>query len=99
MKTMLFTTLALSIGLATPAISQTVDRAPDRLAPDQLSQYQPRSDGFDAFAQDRDVRIYSRAPRSITPRNDVYEERGNYIGSDPDPRVRDQMRRDPSQGD
>jgi hypothetical protein len=98
MKTMLFTTLALSIGLATPAISQTVDRAPDQLAPDQ-SAYQPRSDGFDAFARDRDVRINSRAPRSITPRNDVYEQRGNYVGSDPDPRVRDQMQRDPSQGD
>jgi hypothetical protein len=99
MKTMLFTTLALSIGLATPAISQTVDRAPDQLAPDQSAQYQPRSDRFDAFAQDRDVRTNSRTPRSITPRNDVYEQRGNYIGSDPDPRVRDQMRRDPSQGD
>ena len=28
----------------------------------------------------------------------VYSVRGRYIGSDPDPRVRDQMRRDPSQG-
>jgi hypothetical protein len=94
---MLFTTLALSIGLAAPAMSQTVDRMPDQR--DQLAQYQPRPDGFDAFARDGDVRIYSRAPRSITPRNDVYEQRGNYVGSDPDPRIRDQMRRDPSQGD
>ena len=28
----------------------------------------------------------------------VYSVRGSYIGSDPDPRVRDQLRRDPSQG-
>jgi hypothetical protein len=28
----------------------------------------------------------------------VYDVRGRYIGSDPDPRVRDQLRRDPSQG-
>jgi hypothetical protein len=28
----------------------------------------------------------------------VYSVRGRYIGSDPDPRVRDQLRRDPSQG-
>jgi len=29
----------------------------------------------------------------------VYNDRGQYIGSDPDPRVRDQLRRDPTQGD
>jgi len=28
----------------------------------------------------------------------VYDVRGRYVGSDPDPRVRDQLRRDPSQG-
>src|SRR5262245_3718462 len=28
----------------------------------------------------------------------VYDTRGRYIGSDPDPRVRDQLRRDPGQG-
>ena len=29
----------------------------------------------------------------------VYDTRGRYIGSDPDPAVRNQLRRDPSQGD
>jgi hypothetical protein len=29
----------------------------------------------------------------------VYGVRGEYIGSDPDPRVRNQLARDPSQGD
>jgi hypothetical protein len=28
----------------------------------------------------------------------VYDTRGRYVGSDPDPRVRDQLRRDPTQG-
>jgi len=28
----------------------------------------------------------------------VYDVRGRYIGTDPDPRVRDQLRRDPGQG-
>jgi hypothetical protein len=31
--------------------------------------------------------------------NDVYDVRGQYIGSDPDATVRDQLARDPSQGD
>ena len=29
----------------------------------------------------------------------VYDNRGAYVGSDPDARVRDQLARDPSQGD
>jgi len=29
----------------------------------------------------------------------VYDTRSDYVGSDPDPRVRDQLARDPSQGD
>ena len=28
----------------------------------------------------------------------AYDIRGRYVGSDPDPRVRDQLRRDPTQG-
>jgi Ni/Co efflux regulator RcnB len=90
MKT-LFTIVALSVALATPALSQTTDRATE-----QLAQYQPRSNGYDAYAQ-----YQSRSPRagrSINRRNDVYDSRGNYVGSDPDPRIRNQMRHDPEQG-
>jgi hypothetical protein len=29
----------------------------------------------------------------------VYDIRGNRVGADPDPTVRDQLARDPSQGD
>jgi hypothetical protein len=37
--------------------------------------------------------------RSYNRSYNVYDSRGNYIGRDPDPTVRDQLRRDPSQGD
>jgi hypothetical protein len=90
MKT-LFTIVALSVALATPALSQTTDRATE-----QLAQYQPRSSGYDAYAQ------YQPGSRRVSPsingRNDVYDSRGNYVGSDPDPRIRSQLRQDPQQG-
>jgi len=91
----LLTTLAFSVALATPAVSQTADRT------EQLAQYQPRTynnNDYNAYARDRDVRVIPRADRSINRRNDVYDQRGDYVGSDPDPRVRDQLRRDPGQG-
>ena len=90
MKT-LFTTVALSVALATPALSQTADRT------EQLAHYQPRTD-YNAYAQERHTRVIPRAGRSANPRNDVYGPRGEYLGSDPDPRIRDQLRQDPSQG-
>ena len=31
--------------------------------------------------------------------NDVYDVRGRYVGTDPDAAIRDQLARDPSQGD
>ena len=53
---------------------------------------------------------YAQSPYSTTPGfydlygrrspypYSVYDVRGRYIGSDPDPRIRDQLRRDPGQG-
>src|SRR5262249_51158291 len=79
MKTLL-TTLAFSVALATPSLSQ----APDRT--EQLAQYQPRTYNnrdYNAYARDRDVRVNPRAGRSINRRNDVYDQRGDYVGSDP----------------
>ena len=84
---MLFTTVALSVALATPALAQTADRAPE-----QLVKYQPRASDSNAYAS-----VTPRPGRSINRRN-VYGPHG-YVGSDPDPRVRDQLRRDPTQGD
>jgi len=40
-----------------------------------------------------------RKQRANHSTNDVHDVRGQYIGSDPDATVRDQLARDPSQGD
>jgi len=40
-----------------------------------------------------------RRPRSPNPAWDVYRTDGSYAGSDPDPLVRDLLRRPPSRGD
>jgi len=34
------------------------------------------------------------APPSTDRGNDAYNSRGNYVGSDPDPRIRDELKRD-----
>jgi hypothetical protein len=40
----------------------------------------------------------STTKRHVNRSRNVYSTRRRYIGSDPDPRVRDQLRRDQSQG-
>jgi hypothetical protein len=90
MKT-LIATLAVTAALATPTFAQT------------RNQVRP----YDESVYGRDLNAYgsartydqSRDGRMINRRGSVYDQRGNYVGSDPDPRVRDQLRRDPSQGD
>ena len=88
----IITTLALTVALATPALSQTRN---------QVRPYDPSVYGRDlnsyGYANGNIDR--SRDHRSLNRRNDVYDQRGNYVGSDPDPVVRDQLRRDPVQGD
>jgi hypothetical protein len=52
-------------------------------------------------------RAYAQAPyyrynlngRASPYSYSVYDVRGKYLGSDPDPSVRNQLRRDPTQGD
>jgi hypothetical protein len=80
----LITAAAVTAALATPTFAQT------------RYQVQPRK-------PDIDIGSYGSFG-TIGPRNvhrspySVYSIRGNYIGADPDPRVRDQLRRDPTQG-
>lgn len=92
---MLFGTLAVAVMLATPALSQT---------PDGVAQGSQRTN--DSYSSQRGVNPARanennrvREPRSTNSRYDVYSQRGEYIGSDPDPVVRNQLERDPSQGD
>jgi len=83
--------LAIAVTLATPALSQTADRST------QGNQLRTNdSYGRDSRANERN-RV--REQRSTNSRNDVYGLRGEYLGSDPDPIVRNQLERDPSQGD
>jgi hypothetical protein len=57
-----------------------------------------RSYGFNAYAQGSTPSTYDLyGYRSPYPYS-VYDVRGQYIGSDPDPRVRNQLARDPTQG-
>ena len=87
---MLITTVALSAVLAIPALAQT-------------AQNQPRPRDPSAYARDpngnpSDYQSRARVRPSASPRNDIYDINGRYIGTDPDPLVRDQLRRDPGQG-
>jgi hypothetical protein len=68
--------------LATPSFAQT--RA-------EVAPRKPDLSGYGSFGT-YGPRTIHRSPYS------VYSTRGNYIGADPDPRIRDQLRRDPTQG-
>ena len=40
--------------------------------------------------------LAAQRKHSTSPANDVYDVRGNYVGSDPDPTIRAQIARDPA---
>jgi len=82
MLTRLITAVAVTAALATPSFAQSRIQAPPR---------KPDLSGYGSFGT-IGPRTFHRSPYS------VYNQRGDYIGADPDPRVRDQLRRDPSQG-
>ena len=79
----LLTTVALVAVVATPALAQTRDRTPHRTRTVATQQTYPQD-------QQR---------RSVNPTNDVYDIHGGYVGSDPDPTIRNQLANDPSQAD
>src|SRR5215475_13768738 len=71
----LIATVAVTAALATPALSQTRNQ----VRPYDPSVYGRDLSGYGSYG------TYNRfrEQRSITPRNDAYDQRGNYIGSDP----------------
>src|SRR5262245_2032197 len=87
---MRITIVALAAVLATPALAQTTQNQPRPYDP---SVYSRDQNGNASEYQSR-----ARVRPSTNARNDVYDIQGRYIGSDPDPLVRDQLRRDPTQG-
>jgi Ni/Co efflux regulator RcnB len=78
----LLTTAALVALVATPVLAQTRDRAPERARAEA-----PQTQTTQAQQQ----------RRSANRANDVYDVRGHYVGSDPDPTIRAQMANDPTQ--
>jgi Ni/Co efflux regulator RcnB len=79
----LLTTVALVAVVATPALAQTRDRTPQRTRTVATQQTYPQD-------QQR---------RSVNPTHDVYDIHGQYVGTDPDPTIRNQLANDPSQAD
>jgi len=65
------------------------------------AQVPPYSAYYGAYAQApyfRTPGFYDQYGNASPYPYSVYNIRGRYIGSDPDPRVRDQLQRDPGQG-
>ena len=77
----LLTTVALVALVATPVLAQTKDRAPQRERAEAPQTYTTH------VQQQR-----SSANRA----NDVYDIRGQRVGSDPDPTVRSQLANEPT---
>jgi hypothetical protein len=83
-KTML-AAATLAVAFASPALAKTTHH---------VSRNEVRP--VDAYAAAYpDV----RTRRANHGSNDVYDVRGHYIGTDPDPAIRNQLASDPSQGD
>ena len=87
---MRITIVALAAVLATPALAQTVQQQPRPYTP---SAYTRDLSGYPGDNQSR-----ARVRTSPSSHNDVYDVRGRYVGSDPDPVVRQQLGQDPTQG-
>jgi len=90
MMRMMFVAGVLVTSMTLPASAQTCDYTSNRGSygvsrdyPSSYAAYASRSAG---------------SKRHVKRSRSVHSTRGRYIGSDPDPRVRDQLRRDPSQG-
>ena len=79
----LFATVALVALVATPVLAQTNDRAPQRAGVE---------------APQTQTKQVQQQRRAATRSHDVYDIRGQYVGSDPDPAIRNQLANDPTQG-
>jgi Ni/Co efflux regulator RcnB len=78
----LFTTVALVALIAAPALAQTKDRTSQRT----------RAEAPQAYTTQQ-----QQQRRSDNRSQDVYDIRGQRVGSDPDATVRAQMANDPTQ--
>jgi hypothetical protein len=92
----LFTTVSLAAGLAAiMASSALAQNGTYRQSRDPYAASNP----FAAYAAPyNNGRSYRAQRPSARSSYDVYDIRGHYVGSDPDPTIRDQLARDPGQG-
>jgi heat shock protein HslJ len=77
----LFATVALAALVTTPVLAQTKDRVSQRT----------RAEAPQAYT------TQGQQQRSANRANDVYDIRGQRVGSDPDATIRAQMANDPAQ--
>ena len=78
----LFSTVAMVAFIATPVLAQTNDR------PEERSRVQASQSVATQSQQQR---------RSVNRSQDVYDIRGQHVGSDPDATIRAQIANDPTQ--
>ena len=67
------------------------------LAAPALAQTTAKHNAYHAYGQQR-RQVQTNGWHSPNSNWDVYNDRGQYVGSDPDPRIRDMLRSDPSEG-
>ena len=93
MKTLLASVAVLTAVAASPALAQDAYEAQAQVAQDRF---------YDASANTaRSGRLHAQNTRRHSPNAawDVYDTSGQYIGSDPDPLVRDSMLRESRGGE
>jgi len=93
----LFTTVSLAAAvaavIASPALAQSGKHRNHVRAPYAASNPYAAYAAAPSGGSYRPVRPAARGSYS------VYDVRGNLVGADPDPTIRDQLARDPTQGD
>jgi len=94
------TALAAAITIASPAMAQVRGPYVDpyiHASPYAYSGPRPNAyAGPYAYSGPSDYSYSQR--RMTTPSHDVYSTRGEYLGSDPDPLIRNELARDPAAG-
>jgi hypothetical protein len=101
MEEFLMRTLLATVALATLLSSSADAQYGARRGYRAYAQVPPYSAYYDAYAQApyfRTPGFYDLYGRASPYPYSVYDTRGRYIGSDPDPRVRSQLSQDPTQG-
>jgi hypothetical protein len=92
-KTILAAATLVAVAASSPVLAKTAHKSTHK-ATHHVSYNEVRP--VDAYAA---AYPNVRTRRANQGSNDVYDVRGHYIGTDPDATIRDQLARDPTQGD